>query len=71
MRANSFDTVIGPLRFDALGEWTEERNLYVQYQGVQGNGLEQFTRPGTQVILYPERYKSGTLRTPYTAGAAG
>jgi branched-chain amino acid transport system substrate-binding protein len=70
MHASSFDTVIGPLRFDALGEWTEERNLYVQYQGIQGNGLDQFARPGTQVILYPEKYKSGTLRSPYTAGAA-
>jgi branched-chain amino acid transport system substrate-binding protein len=69
MHANSFDTVIGPLRFDALGEWAEERNLYTQYQGVQGNGIEQFRKPGTQVILYPPRYKSGDLRAPYTAGA--
>ncbi|RKK05442.1 branched-chain amino acid ABC transporter substrate-binding protein [Pseudoroseomonas wenyumeiae] len=69
MHKNQFDTVIGPLRFDALGEWTEERNLYTQYQGVQGNGIEQFRKPGTQVILYPQRYKSGELRKPYTAGA--
>jgi branched-chain amino acid transport system substrate-binding protein len=69
MHANSFDTVIGPLRFDASGEWAEERNLYTQYQGVQGNGIEQFRKAGTQVILYPPRYKSGDLRTPYTAGA--
>ena len=69
MHANQFDTVIGPLRFDALGEWTEERNLYTQYQGVQGNGIEQFKRAGTQVVLYPPRYKSGDLRKPYTAGA--
>ncbi|WP_159350701.1 amino acid ABC transporter substrate-binding protein [Roseomonas harenae] len=70
MHANQFDTVIGPLRFDALGEWTEERNLYTQYQGVQGNGIDQFRKAGTQVILYPARYKSGDLRKPYTAGAA-
>jgi branched-chain amino acid transport system substrate-binding protein len=69
MHANQFDTVIGPLRFDALGEWTEERNLYTQYQGVRGNDIEQFRKAGTQVILYPERYKSGALRKPYTAGA--
>lgn len=70
MHANEFDTVIGPLRFDQLGEWTEERNLYVQYQGVTDGNLERFARPGTQVILYPPRYRSGTLRTPYGAGAA-
>ncbi|SHJ94870.1 branched-chain amino acid transport system substrate-binding protein [Roseomonas rosea] len=69
MHASTFETVIGPLKFDALGEWTEERNLYTQYQGVQGNGIDQFRKAGTQVILYPQRYKSGDLRKPYTAGA--
>ncbi|MFX6149046.1 hypothetical protein ABTF39_19660, partial [Acinetobacter baumannii] len=66
--ANEFQTIIGNTRFDKLGEWTEERNLYVQYQGIQGNDLEQFKRAGTQVILHPERYRSGPLRTPYPAG---
>ncbi len=67
--AGAFPTVIGTLTFDALGEWVEERDLYVQYQGIQGNDLEQFKRAGTQVILYPDKYKSGTLRTPFPAGA--
>jgi branched-chain amino acid transport system substrate-binding protein len=67
--ANEFPTVIGPIRIAADGEWAEERNLFVQYQGVQGNGLEQFTKPGTEAILYPERYKSGDLRTPFPAKA--
>ena len=55
----AFPTVIGDLKFDEKGEWAEERNLYVQYQGVSGNDLEQFKKPGVQVILYPDRYKSG------------
>jgi branched-chain amino acid transport system substrate-binding protein len=67
--ANEFSTVIGPIRIAADGEWAQERNLYVQYQGVQGNGLEQFTKPGTEAILYPERFKSGDLRTPFPAKA--
>lgn len=70
LHANAFETVVGEVRFDAMGEWVEERNLYTQYQDVRPNDLEQFKRAGTQVVLYPERYKSGTLRTPYTAGAA-
>ena len=69
MHANPFDTVIGELRFDRLGEWTEERNLYIQFQNVTDGNLERFARPGTQVILYPERFRSGTLRTPYGAGS--
>ncbi len=60
-----FDTIVGKLRFDAAGEWAEPRNLYVQFQGIEGSDLEQFKRPGTEVILYPETYRSGTLRTPY------
>lgn len=48
----------------------EERNLWAQYQGVHDGDLEQFKRPGTQVILHPERHRSGELRSPYTAGAA-
>jgi branched-chain amino acid transport system substrate-binding protein len=69
MHASSFETVIGDLKFDRLGEWTEERNLYVQYQGVTDGNLQRFAQPGTQVILYPPRFKSGELRSPY--GSAG
>ena len=65
--ANTFSTIIGDLKFDANGEWEKERNLYVQYQGVKGNDIEQFKNAGTQVILYPERYKSGKLLTPFPA----
>ena len=68
LHANAFDTVIGELRFDRLGEWTEERNLYIQFQNVTDGNLERFARPGTQVILYPPRFRSGELRTPYGPG---
>ena len=69
MHASTFDTLVGPVKFDNMGEWAEERNLYCQYQNVQGNGIEQFKQPGKQVILYPAQFKSGTFRKPYTAGA--
>jgi branched-chain amino acid transport system substrate-binding protein len=65
--AHTFPTVLGDLKFDAKGEWEHERNLYVQYQGVKGNDLEQFKRPGVEVILYPDQYKSGKLLTPFPA----
>jgi len=67
LHKGSFQTVIGELTFDELGEWAEERNLWVQYQGIEGNELEQFKLPGRQVILYPEIYKSGELRTGFPA----
>src|SRR5271154_497370 len=65
--ASTFPTVLGDLKFDAEGEWQHERNLYVQYQGVRGNDIEQFKKPGVEVILYPDQYKSGNLLTPFPA----
>ena len=34
--------------------------LWVQYQNIKGSGLEQFKKPGTQVIVYPKDFVSGT-----------
>jgi hypothetical protein len=36
------------------------RVLWVQYQNIKGSGLEQFKKPGTQVIVYPKDFVSGT-----------
>jgi branched-chain amino acid transport system substrate-binding protein len=57
-------TIVGDVRFGADGEWEQARIFMVQYQGITGNGLEQFERPGTQAILYPSAYKSGKLQYP-------
>src|SRR6516164_5173221 len=57
-------TIVGDVRFGADGEWEQARIFQVQYQGISGNGLEQFERSGTQVILFPPAYKSGTLQYP-------
>ena len=69
--ASTFPTVLGDLKFDAEGEWQHERNLYVQYQGMRGNDVEQFKKPGVEVILYPDQYKSGKLLTPFPAAGFG
>jgi branched-chain amino acid transport system substrate-binding protein len=42
--------------------------LWVQYEGVKGNGLEQFKKRGTQVIAYPAELASGKLQFPYSEG---
>jgi branched-chain amino acid transport system substrate-binding protein len=61
----TFKTVVGDIKFAANGEWAEPRLLLVQYRDVKGNGIEQFEKPGTQVIVYPPKYKSGEMETPY------
>ena len=67
MHATTFKTIMGEIKFGPDGEWAEPRILTIQYQGVKGNDLEQFSKPGVQVILDPPAYKTGTLKYPYSA----
>lgn len=68
MHATTFKTIMGDIKFGADGEWAEPRILTIQYQGVKGNDLAQFEKPGVQVILDPPALKTGTLKYPYTFG---
>src|SRR4051812_45925013 len=56
-----FKTVIGDVKFGPLGEWEKSRILYVQYQNIHGNDINQFRQPGKAVILYPPELKSGEM----------
>jgi hypothetical protein len=42
--------------------WAVPNVLQTQLQGIKGDGVEQFKRAGTQVILYPTEFTSGTLK---------
>jgi len=64
IRTKTHRTIAGDIRFGPDGEWAESRIFQVQYQNVSGNGLEQFERPGSQVILFPSAYRSGKLDYP-------
>ena len=68
MHATNFKTIMGDIKFGPDGEWAEPRILTIQYQGVKGSDLEQFSKPGVQVILDPPAYKTGTLKYPYAFG---
>ena len=68
IKTHSFDTIVGKIEDAPNGEWKNPRVLWVQYQGVKGNGLEQFKKPGTQVIVYPLELASGKLQFPYSGG---
>ena len=62
---NAFNTIVGEIRFNELGEWATARMLVVQFQKVQGSGLEQYMTGHKQVILYPPEYKDGELQAPF------
>ena len=61
LHANPVETVVGKIAFDEIGNWTQRRVLMVQFQGVDGSGLDQFRKPGKQVVVSPADYKSGEL----------
>jgi branched-chain amino acid transport system substrate-binding protein len=61
----TFKTIVGDVKFADNGEWEKSRVLFVQYQNVQGNDVNQFREVGKQVILYPPEYKSGKFVYPY------
>jgi len=67
IRATEFNTIVGKVKFGKNGEWAKGRTLMVQYQKIQGNGIDQFRGPGKKVVLYPDEFKSGSIIYPYAA----
>src|SRR6202142_1674884 len=64
-RSTTFDTVMGPVSFGVNGEWAEPRVLQVQFQGITGDGVDQFQTGSRQVVVSPPDFASGELRFPY------
>src|SRR5215468_6313993 len=65
LRANTFKTVVGDVKFGNDGEWAEGRILQIQFHDVKGNDLEQFRTMNTQTVVTPAEYKSGNMIYPY------
>ena len=61
----TFKTVVGDVKFNEQGEWTEERTLAAQFQNIKGNSIDDFRDLKTEVIIYPPQYKSGEVIYPY------
>jgi branched-chain amino acid transport system substrate-binding protein len=67
IRSHEFNTIVGKVRFGKNGEWATGRTLMVQYQKIQGTGIDQFRGPGKKIVLYPDEFKSGNIIYPYAA----
>ena len=61
----TFETLVGTVKFGPTGEQAVPRILFVQYQGIVGNDLDQFNEPGRQVIVSPPAFVSGKFLYPY------
>ena len=65
MRATTFKTVLGDVKFGAKGEWAKARVLQVQFHDIAGNGVDQFREMNTQTIISPAELKTGDVIYPY------
>ena len=65
LHANEVKTIVGPIRWDKNGEWASPRVVQAQFRGVADNNLDQWRKPGKQVIVYPEEYRTGDVATPF------
>ena len=65
LRSNEMKTVVGPIRYDKTGEWANPRVVQAQFRGVVDKDVEQFRKPGKQVVIYPDDYKTGNVIAPF------
>ena len=66
IHATAFKTVVGEVKFADNGEWAKARVIFVQYRGIAGTDLEQFKKPGAEVIVAPDEYRTGDVEAPYS-----
>jgi branched-chain amino acid transport system substrate-binding protein len=65
LHENEVKTIVGPISFAADGERKVTATLQAQFQGIVDKNMDQFKKPGKQVILFPPNLKSGELVTPF------
>jgi branched-chain amino acid transport system substrate-binding protein len=66
IRANTFKTIIGDVKFGENGEWAAPRMLQVQYHDLKkDSGLDAFRGMDTQTVLTPDSLKTGSAIYPY------
>jgi branched-chain amino acid transport system substrate-binding protein len=65
LHKNEVKTIVGPIRWDANGEWASPRVIMAQFRGVADKNVDQFRTPGKQIVLAPASMKMGTVEAPF------
>jgi branched-chain amino acid transport system substrate-binding protein len=66
IRKTTFNTIHGPVKFGANGEWEKGRMLQVQYHGIKrGDGVDVFRGMSYQTVLTPADLKTGNVIYPF------
>jgi branched-chain amino acid transport system substrate-binding protein len=66
IHSHEMKTVVGNIRYGPLGEWDKPRVVFVQFQGIADRDIDQFRKPGKQVIVAPDAFKTGEVQ-PFSA----
>src|SRR4249920_2184428 len=61
LHKNEMKTMVGSIRYDAVGEWATPRVPQAQFRGIKGKDADQFRQAGKQVIIGPAALKTGEL----------
>ena len=62
---HSFQTVVGEITYGQDGEWAMPRIVFTQFQNITSHDLGQFRDTSKQVVLWPDRHKTGNIIYPY------
>jgi branched-chain amino acid transport system substrate-binding protein len=54
-------TMVGNIRYDAVGEWATPRVPMAQFRGIKAKDVNQFREQGKQVIIGPAGLKTGEV----------
>lgn len=65
LHKNEMKTIVGPIRFNELGERAKAAVPLVQYQSLVEKDVEQFRKPERMVIVHPPQYKTGEVIVPF------
>ncbi len=61
IRKNEMKTIVGNVRYDAVGEWATPRLPMVQFTGVVDKNVDQFRKQGVQPIIAPAKLQTGNV----------
>lgn len=62
---HTFSTIAGDISYTANGDWSQSRMIFTQFQNVAPNDLMQFSNTEHQVIVWPDKFKTGNIIYPY------
>lgn len=65
LRDNEHTTIVGKMAFSADGEWKTSGVVLAQFRGIADKNIDQFRSPGKQVILFPDKLKTGEPIAPF------